>query len=151
MCTITVDLSSAFDTLNHNVLIIIIIKELGIEVSPLRWLISFFTDRTSSVKVNDFISPPNNISSGIPHGSVLGPLFSIYLLHIRKYCSTRITRKLINVFVLSRIDCRRSIFSDTNSTDIKKVDRIIRASIRRIYNVNHHDHMLTDMYQHNLK
>ena len=48
--------------------------------SPLRWLISFFTDHTSSVKINDFISPPNNISSGVHQGSVLGPLrFSIYL------------------------------------------------------------------------
>ena len=54
------DLSSAFDTLNHNILIERI-KELGIEGSPLRWLISFFTDRTSSVKINDFISPSNNI------------------------------------------------------------------------------------------
>ena len=43
-------------------------------------VISFFTDRTSSVKIKDFISSPNNISSGIPHGSVLGLLlFSIYL------------------------------------------------------------------------
>ena len=54
------DLSIAFDTLNHNILIERI-KELGIEGSPLRWLISFFTDRTSSVKINDFISPSNNI------------------------------------------------------------------------------------------
>ena len=52
----------------------------GIEGSPLRWLILFFTDRTSSVQINDFISPPNNISSRVTQGSVLAPLlFSIYL------------------------------------------------------------------------
>ena len=39
---VLLDLSSAFDTLNHNILIERI-KELGIEGSPLRWLISFFT------------------------------------------------------------------------------------------------------------
>ena len=75
------DLSSAFDTLNHNIGIILIehITDLGIEGSPLRCLISFFTDLTSSVKINDFISPPNNISSWVPQGSILGPLlFSIY-------------------------------------------------------------------------
>ena len=61
------DLSSAFYTLNHNILIEHI-KEHGIEGSLLGWLISFFTDRTSSVKINDFISPLNNISSGVPQG-----------------------------------------------------------------------------------
>ena len=65
--------------MNHNNLIEHI-KELSIEGTPLRWLISLFTDRTSSVKINDFISPPNNISSGVPQDSVLGPLlFCIYL------------------------------------------------------------------------
>ena len=54
------------------------------------------------------------------------------IAHIRKYCSTRITRTLINALVLSRIDYCGSIFSDTNITDIKKVDRIIRASERLI-------------------
>ena len=51
---------------------------------------SFITDRTSSVKINDFISPPINILKGVPQGSVLGPLLlSIYLRPIyniiRKY------------------------------------------------------------------
>ena len=73
------DLSSAFDTLNHNILIERF-KELGIEGSSLSWLTSFLNDRTSSVKVNDYISPPIDILCGVPQGSVLGPLlFSIYL------------------------------------------------------------------------
>ena len=70
---------------------------------------------------------------------------------IRKYCSTHINRTLINVLVLSRIDYCGSLFSDTNNTDIKKVDRIIRASTQLSYNVNRRDHTLTYMYQHNLK
>ena len=53
--------------------------------------------------------------------------------------------------VLSRIDYCGSLFSDINSTDINKVDMIIRASIRFIDNVNRGDHTLTYMYQYNLK
>ena len=54
------ELSSAFDTLNHNILIERI-KELGIEGSSLNWLTSFLNDRTSSIKVNDYISPAIDI------------------------------------------------------------------------------------------
>ena len=46
------DLSSAFDTLNHNILIERI-NELGIEGYSLNWLTALLNDRTSSVKVND--------------------------------------------------------------------------------------------------
>ena len=42
------------------------------------------------------------------------------IAYIRKYCSTRITRKLINYLVLSRIDYHGLHFSDINSTDIQK-------------------------------
>ena len=71
------DLSSAIYTLNHNILIERI-NELGIDGSYLSWLTSFLNDRTSSVKVNDYISPPIDIICGVPQGSVLGPLlFSI--------------------------------------------------------------------------
>ena len=73
------DLSSSFDTLNHNILIDRI-KELGMEGSCLSWLNSFLNNRTSSVKCNDYISPPIKILYGVPQGSVLEPLlFSIYL------------------------------------------------------------------------
>ena len=58
------------------------------------------------------------------------------IAYIRKYFSTRITRKLINDLVLSMIDYCGSLFSDINSADIKKVYRIIRAYMRLIYNVN---------------
>ena len=44
------------------------------------WVTSFLNDRTSSVKVNEYISPTIDILCGVPQGSVLGPLlFSIYL------------------------------------------------------------------------
>ena len=86
------DLSSAFDTLNHNILIERT-KELGIEGYSLSWLTSFLNDRTSSVKVNDYISPPIDILYGVPQGSVLGTL--LFSIHLRPL--SNIISKLPNI------------------------------------------------------
>ena len=75
-------LSCAFDMLSHSILINSII-ELVIEGSPIKWLMSFITNLTSYVKINDYISPPTKILKGVSQESVLGPLLlSIYLRHI---------------------------------------------------------------------
>ena len=55
---------------------------------------SLITDRTSPVKINDFISPPTKILKEVPQGLVIGPfLFSIYLRPI-----FNIIRKYPNVY-----------------------------------------------------
>ena len=54
------------------------------------------------------------------------------IAHIRKYCSTRITRTLMNALVLSRIDYCGLFVSDTSSTDIQKS----RQDYSRFYTTN---------------
>ena len=71
--------------------------------------------------------------------------------HIIKYFSKRITKLLINSLVLSRIDYCGSLFSELKNIEVIKIDRIIRASIRLIYNINRSEHLKTDEHQHNLK
>ena len=86
------DLYSAFEMLNHLILIDRI-KDLGIEGSPLIWLTSFITNRTSSVKINDVMSPPTQILNGVPQGSVIGPLH--FLIYVRPI--SNIIRKYPNI------------------------------------------------------
>ena len=71
--------------------------------------------------------------------------------HITKYCSKSVTKILINAIVLSRIYFCGSLFSDLKNIEIKKIDRIIRASIRLIYNINSREHLKTGEHQHYLK
>ena len=72
-------MTSDFDTLSFDILSLRL-ASLGIESLALNWLTSFFTDRSTAVKINDSISKPSSLLFGIPQGSVLGPLlFSIYI------------------------------------------------------------------------
>ena len=74
------DLSTAFDTIDHSLLISRLASIAG---NALKWFTSYISDRTSSILINGRISSLRNISYGVPQGSVLGPiLFNIYLLPI---------------------------------------------------------------------
>ena len=73
------DLSAAFDTVDHNKLLSILEMEFGITGTALKWFKSFLIGRTQRVRINDSFSDCLNVIFGVPQGSVLGPvLFNIY-------------------------------------------------------------------------
>ena len=77
------DWSSAFDTIDHKVLITRLHNILGVDNIPLAWFESYLRDRSQCVYINGSFSSLQHLSYGVPQGSVLGPLlFSIYILPI---------------------------------------------------------------------
>ena len=73
------DLSAAFDTLDHDVLLTRLKERYGISGISLQWLSSYFTGRRQCVVINGSRSQQRNVPYGAPQGSVIGPMgFSLY-------------------------------------------------------------------------
>ena len=73
------DLSAAFDTIDHNILIARLNSNLGISEPALSWFKEYLSDRSQRVSINGSISKKFIISSGVPQGRCLGLLlFIIY-------------------------------------------------------------------------
>ena len=70
---ILMDLSKAFDTLNHD-LLIAKLEAYGFETCALEVVHSYLTDRWQRTKVDTSFSTWKELLTGVPQGSVLGPL-----------------------------------------------------------------------------
>jgi len=73
------DLSAAFDTIDHEILFKRLQSTFGIRGVVLEWFKSFVKNRLQTVTVNGNKSSANTLNFGVPQGSVLGPiLFTLY-------------------------------------------------------------------------
>ena len=85
---VLLDLSAAFDTIDHDILIKRLECSFGVKGTALKWFASYLKNRTQSVKVSGFQSEKGFLQFGVPQGSVLGPvLFTMYtqpLVHIMR-------------------------------------------------------------------
>ena len=76
---ILLDLSAAFDTIDHQILFHQLESRCHIRKNALNWIRSYLTDRTYSVMVQSSQSSPRTLKYGVPQGSVLGPfLYTAY-------------------------------------------------------------------------
>ena len=70
---ILMDLSKAFDTINHE-LLVAKLNAYGFSNSALKLILDYLSDRWQRVKVNATFSTWSELLKGVPQGSVLGPL-----------------------------------------------------------------------------
>ena len=128
-----IDLSKAFDTLNHAILLSKL-KYYGLDDNAVAWFRSYLSNRKQYVQIDDVKSSVKNIETGVPQGSTLGPLlFIIYMNDISESSnllkSTLFADDTTLNTVLSLFPDRNGITTSTLINDeLAKITEWLRAN-----------------------
>ena len=79
ICVLFMDLSKAFDTINHD-LLLAKLKAYGFSINALDLMCSYLKNRKQSVQINNSFSSTKKVHAGVPQGSIDGPLlFNLFI------------------------------------------------------------------------
>ena len=157
--TIVMDFSKAFDKVSHDRLLYKLARA-GVDPVATRWIKSFLTGRSQRVVINGDESSNAPVTSGVPQGSVLGPiLFLIFIDDLPQYTKSSKVRLFaddtIVYLTISSIDDCHKLQEDMNGLEIWESDwlmefhpakcnilRITRKKTKIIFPYSLHGHPL---------
>ena len=75
------DIKKAFDCVHHETLLAKLAKKFNFDCSAISLIENYLTNRKQSMRVNGSTSPSQNIATGVPQGSVAGPILFIMFIN----------------------------------------------------------------------
>ncbi len=120
--SIFIDLSKAFDTIDHTILLRKL-HNYGIRGVSFDYLKSYLTDRTQCVDIDGTLSNLNKITCGVPQGSILGPILFLLYINDLHNCS-----KILKLLLFA--DDTTLIFS---SSDLKSLVSTLNKELALVY------------------
>ncbi|PIK46691.1 putative RNA-directed DNA polymerase from mobile element jockey-like [Apostichopus japonicus] len=120
---VLLDFSSAFDTINHQTLLTRLHERYGVDGIPLYWMKSYLANRTQCVIVDQNLSKDVTLATGVPQGSVLGPL--LYTLYVAPLHDLIISANMQTVIYADDIQLFTSFHPDHCSDAIQKIQNCI--------------------------
>ena len=138
---IFLDLSKAFDTIDHNILINKL-QHYGIRGLAGDWFRSYLNTRYQHVQIDNMLSESATIQHGVPQGSILGPLlFLIYVNDLPK-CTTNGKSIMFadDTSIFFKGNCCKSLYNVANQ-DLQSIDAWL-ISNKLSLNVNKSNHIL---------
>ena len=127
-CGIFIDLSKAFDTVNHQILLAKL-ENYGIRGKALDLLKSYLSDRKQYVHIENCKSQIRSVSCGVPQGSVLGPLLFLMFINDLPACCPL---SKVRIFA----DDTTIFFHSDNIEEIISTARNIMTQLTSWFNAN---------------
>ena len=128
---ILLDLSAAFDTVDHQILLNRLCPEFGVSGKVLDWFSSYLSDRFQKITVDGVLSDRFNIDFGVPQGSCLGPL--LFVIYSSKLFNI-VNNHLPNVHAYADNTQLYLVFKPGNSTNETAAVSSIQSCIRDLQN-----------------
>ena len=158
--SIFLDLSKAFDTLDHSILLSKL-RFYGVSNTPLKWFQSYLQNRQQFVEFDGTCSDTTFLNTGVPRGSILGPLlFLIYMNDIHT-ASNKFDMILYadDTNLISPL-CSFNLSLSCNKSEVEHMSQQINTELRNIQewlninklslNVSKTKYMIFHHYQRNI-
>ena len=120
------DLSKAFDTIDHSILLHKL-QYYGLYNTELNWFRSYLCNRKQFVSLENTNSSFLNISTGVPQGSILGPL--LFLIYVNDLCNSTDAKTIM----YADDTCLLLPFFINSKSDISSQTLLINSKLDRVF------------------